>query len=736
MAVTGGPELSTALGPILGWAERGGSKAALLRRILASISDPALPGGVVPVVDGTEMRFYACARTPALWERFRPILTAYVGVTITDFDGGITPPHEGDPVADILRTGGVEVISVIRPRDGTARMAVDALVALVDVLRAAPPETEFAPRSTSQLLTLFRMAIAAEDRLTAEASIAVLREQMRLDAMNLAFLEVQLDASMGDWQRLRDRWFFDQLCNSRRTPRVTAALAETLYWCDIGPEIGDKDGPALIALFRERCLSTFGRLFTVVPPNPTTPVATMFLLAAASGTVPDQATAKSLVSGTTQPGTDPEFLKDIATRLFGKALLAETPRQPLAIGSTPALEEVIATLEPGVAPTPAQARAAIRAAYALQSICAASRVIDAVRLLNGSQRAALLADRATAAIWNDLLATAGGEAAPATWGAFLAAAPQMAYEDARRWAEAAVLEIPIASELDTPAGVADFITGLQRSFSESEAAFYAVLPHFLEWVRSDPGWPNIAYADLYAEILTLLILGRSRTGDVASAGGLLLSALVSMGVSAQQYEQLLSELAAWLVTAVASRALDPLLDLADVVANNPCPSLEVRDRFWSSLLAAISPHSGRLSSVQVAALQDLSRVLGGSEWVSALVPSASSADAEAAPLPRGFSIGLYTLMDSAGRRVQHALAVVHPEASVQLFTDHVASPRLVQAAEHADLFVVCWAAAKHSATEAIAAARPRRLPTVYPRGVGSASVLREVEDCLARMSVR
>jgi hypothetical protein len=736
VAVTNGPDLPLTLGPILGWSDRGGGKADLLRRILASVSDPALPGGVVPVVDGAEIRFYACARTLALWERFRPILTAYVGVTITDFDGGITPPREGDPVADVLRAGGVELISVIRPRDGTARMAVDALVALVDTLRAAPPETEFAPRSTAQLLTLFRLAIAAEDRQTAEASIAVLREQMRLDAMNLAFLEVQLYASMGDWQGLRGRWFFDQLCNSRRTPRVTAALAETLYWCDIGPEIEDKDGHALVALFRERCLGTFGRLFTVVPPNPSTPVTIMFLLAAASGTVSDHATARSLVSGVLQPGTGPDLVRDIAIRLFGDAILAETPRQPPATGSTPALEEIIAGLEPGVAPTPAQARTAIRAAYALQSICAASRVIDAVRLLNGGQRAKLLGDRATAAIWDDLLAAAGGDAAPATWGAFLAAAPNMAYEEARRWAEAAVLEIPIASELDTPAGVADLITGLQRSFSESEVGFYAVLPHLLEWVRSDPGWPNIAYADLYSEILTLLILGRGRAGDVASAVGVLLNGLLGIGMSGLQYQQVLGELAAWLPTAVASRALDPLLDLADVVANNPCPSAEVRDRFWSSILAAISPHSGRLSPVQIAALQDLSRVLGGSEWVSALVPSASSADAEAAPLPRGFSIGLYTLMDSAGRRVQHALAVVHPEANVQLFTEHVASPRLVQAAEHADLFVVCWAAAKHSATEAIAAARPRRLPTVYPRGVGSASVLREVEDCLARMSVR
>jgi len=72
-------------------------------------------------------------------------------------------------------------------------------------------------------------------------------------------------------------------------------------------------------------------------------------------------------------------------------------------------------------------------------------------------------------------------------------------------------------------------------------------------------------------------------------------------------------------------------------------------------------------------------------------------------------------MVSAGRRVQQALAAVHPEANARLFSDKVASPALVQTAECEDLFVVCWAAAKHSATEAIASPRRSNLTTIYPR---------------------
>ena len=732
VAVTDGPAVLHRIEPHLGWVDRAGEKADLLRQILSSATDPNVPGAIIPFVEGQSLRFLACAGTPSEWERLRPLLLAYVGVTLSDFDGSPRPPHPGDEVAKLLRDSGVEVIAEIIPRHEAGRQCVDALSSLTSTLAAAPPEAEFAPKSTTQLLAAFRMAAAAEDRLSAEASIAALRAEMRLDALNLAFLEVQLDAALGDWLRLRRRWFFEQLCSSRRPPRVTAALAEALYWCEIAPlEVG-LDGSKLVALFQERCLTQFGRLFTVAPSNPSTAVVLTFLLAAASGAVPNRAMALSLLRDAPRAGVDEKAVRAMAARLFGDDILVEGAGTTGAVDNP--LEKALLAVEPDSPATLEQLRAALRAGYALQSISSATRVVETVRSLNPDQRKALLADRATAVIWEELLGIAGGETAPTDWISFLAAALEMPYDSARQWAEAATIEIPIALQLSTPDRTIEFITALQRWFSRSEVTFYPVLPHLLEWIKGDPAWPISSYRDLYLEILELLIIGSGRASEAVSAVGLLLGGLLRVGLTGSQYTDVLGELADWTGTAVAPRDLDPVIDLADIAANNPCPDTDVRDRFWSSLLAAISPHSGRLTSIQIAALQDLALALGAAEWVAGLgQPQPEPGSGQVPGLPPGYQIAIYTLVESAGRRIRAALQAVHPKAQIDLFTDHVATPRLVEAASRADMFVICWAAAKHSATRAISDNRASRLPTVYPRGVGSASVLREIEEQIATL---
>ena len=736
MGLTSGPELATSLEPQLGWAKKSGPKAGLLLRILESVAEPSMPGAVIPVVSEKEIRFYACASTPAAWAQLRQLLMAYVGVTLSDFDGTQRSPEVDDAISGILRSAGADKIGLVHPRPGRAREVVDALAVMIEAVRSAPRETEIAPRSTPQLLTSFRMALAAGDRETASSTVAVLRAQMRLDALNLAFLEVQSDAALADWRALRDRWFFTELCSSRRPPRVTAALAEALYWCEIAPELKGLDGPGLVEVFRQRCLGRYGRLFTVLPPNPAAPVAIMFLLAAAAGPLPDRATAKSILEGSTHwDAADSALVSGIARLLFDDAILDPAREEAPRPGSTPALEGQVAGLRAGVAPGLADAQGAIRAAYALQTLAATRLVVDAINLMSPGDRHQLLSERALAAIWDDLTAAAGERSVPASWTAFLASAAEMPFHQARSWAESAIAEIPITNELDSPARVSAFIDQLQQTFAASEQTVDALLPHLLEWARSEPEWPDPTYRDLYAELLNLVLLGVGRSTEVVAACALLVSGLLAVGIDVKSYRRLLADLAAWVPTAVAPRSLDQLIDLADVVASVPCPDEAARSGLWMAILAALNPFSSRLSPVQVGATAELCRVLGGQEWVETLTAEPSgTADGDRKVLPPGFLIVIYTLMESAGRRIQGVLQKVHPEARVELATDHVANPRLVQLAERAQLFVVCWASAKHAATEAIGEARPSALPTLYPVGVGSSSVLRDVETYLAEIS--
>jgi hypothetical protein len=177
--------------------------------------------------------------------------------------------------------------------------------------------------------------------------------------------------------------------------------------------------------------------------------------------------------------------------------------------------------------------------------------------------------------------------------------------------------------------------------------------------------------------------------------------------------------------------MDWLIDLAEVSVTYACPDIRVREQLWGRILAAMGGLASRLSEPQRVVLQDLSNLLGTPGAWDAIAQSVPAAPAAISPLPKGYSVAVYTLTESVGQRVADSLEHLHPSVRVDLLHSNVADTRLIEVARRADLMVVCWRSAKHAATGAIKQARPPTLPTLYATGKGSSSILAEIEMHLA-----
>jgi len=90
-------------------------------------------------------------------------------------------------------------------------------------------------------------------------------------------------------------------------------------------------------------------------------------------------------------------------------------------------------------------------------------------------------------------------------------------------------------------------------------------------------------------------------------------------------------------------------------------------------------------------------------------------------------VGVYTLQERAGLAAQSLIESRYPGVSVTVRHDKASSTPLVQLANGADIFIVTWQSAKHAATDAITAARPRDRPVVYAAGTGRSSIVRAFE---------
>src|SRR5437764_251645 len=71
----------------------------LLEKVLGSVHDELFPGAVLPLPSGDrQVIYYAVCESSRSWRELAPLLKAFIGVTVTDFEGRPAQMRPEDPV--------------------------------------------------------------------------------------------------------------------------------------------------------------------------------------------------------------------------------------------------------------------------------------------------------------------------------------------------------------------------------------------------------------------------------------------------------------------------------------------------------------------------------------------------------------------------------------------------------------------------------------------------------------
>lgn len=704
-----------------------------IAQIRESASDKTFPGAVLPIACDDRVIFYAVAGTGIEWRKLAPLLTASIGMTTTTFLGRANQGAEDDSIAQVLRARGFFAVSRFEAYGDPKRekYALQALARLRKQLQGAAGFSRALPRSTSQALYEFRVALATGDLPTAEGIVAYLREGMRMDALNLSFLEVRIDEVFGAWDRLVQRALFSSLCQTRRPPAITAAMVEALYQTAIaGAEQAD-DPQAALKAFRGRIFERSGTLFMTCPPEPRAAVGKAFLLATLASPMID----RPLIDSLTQVAQSwrPE------ERRFFERLLTLVPPQPSS-ERAPVAEEVPRVELPNsrkqldlaaqehIPPTPDRAYAVLIAAMDIQTLDASRFAITYVDRLNAAARDELFARPLTQVIWEKLASYGTGNCIPRDWCEWIELLPQMTIAQATTWAEMAVSEHPVEQQLRRQEDVTKLADMLNASPMETQEQLFNALPELVMWIQADSYWPNKAYVALYEQFFELLLLSGNRSPKLYEALSIILSGMLDVGLERAAYSRVLSDLGDMLPELSGSRDLDWLVDLAELVVTYPCPDAAARAGLWSQIISLLAQYGTRVTTPQRTVLTEVAGILGLSDTLAALPTVAAGAGP--APTQRlsldHRMVGIYTLTEGVGERVGRMLRAEYPDVDVRVNHDPVSTPQLRDLARRADIFVVCWLSAKHAGTDAISQARSQDAITLYARGKGSSSIVREM----------
>ena len=714
-----------------GWGTAASAGVARLDAILASIGDEDFPGAILPRRDGNRMVYYALAETPGIWRTLRPLLVAFAGVTLSDFTGRLVPLNSDSAFEKVLIGHGFREAGRFSAHGERTRETalLGALTRMRQTLSRADRSVREVPRTTAQVLRDFRMALATGDREAAEPVLAFLRDNMRLDALNLAFLEVQLGAAFGQWASLLDAPFFASVCRTRRPPAVTAALVEAVYRVRLAPFEAAGDVAGALTAFRSQS-DAYGELFSVLPPALQPPAGKAFLLSGLTSEPPNLpliAAIRSMIEDWSE--ADQTFARSL---LSFQHLEAPVPPSPALPASSPALWTPGQALDMAGDAGPAtvdRARAILIDAAMVATLAAYRVAVEYLGRLDAAARERALTPPALRATWREVSRFAANGHVPGSWSEWARLLPDLDFAEARGWAERAVEEWPIERSIRSQADVGEVVLALQKAATAHEDRVADALPHLVAWVQADPDWPNPLYRPLYEQVAELLLLGAGRTESTLRALNAMVDGLLAMDLDEAHYRRLLGDLSDALNGLGGVNNVDALIDLAELTVIHPCrcPDGRPREDLWGAILSQLQPLGSRLTYSQLALLRDLAEVLGLAELVAALATLPREREAGASSVPRGLVVAVYTLTETVVDRVRRAVNQLYPNIEVRFVHDHVASPPLLALARTADLFVIAWSSAKHAATDAIKHARSPALPIRYANGGGSSSILREIQ---------
>ncbi|MBK6491611.1 MAG: hypothetical protein IPF97_07920 [Sphingomonadales bacterium] len=243
--------------------------AALCADLIQSVVAEALPGALVPIIDSAgSMQIDVAAPTMSDWRRLKPVLLAFAGPTLTDFDGIPKAFDAADPVGTRLLLAEPAVTAIMRlPVDDRSRVAaLRAVLRARDTLARAPELQHSVPVPTGWLLARFQDYLNVGRRDAATKVLDRLRSELRLDALNVKFLEVQLLATFEDWAAIIALPEFSSLCVARRTPAITAILLEALYRTHIAAPFDDENVADTRAAFEGSVQSYLQSMLIASPP--------------------------------------------------------------------------------------------------------------------------------------------------------------------------------------------------------------------------------------------------------------------------------------------------------------------------------------------------------------------------------------------------------------------------------------------------------------------------------------
>ena len=692
---------------------------------------------VLPVfaADGPAVWYGVCNDVHTL-ARMSAELESLVGPSYSDFRGQACDLPDNDEIESALQERFGKCVIRIAPTTANDRQKIADLVFLYQGLLSRRPATpDRTQRPFGRIRGDFDRALLAGNQESATRLLGELAQSGRVSTEQRKCLEIRLLAGLGRWEELaRNHALILSVMDLSLPPQTIVDLVEALYENYITPFEEASSPRTLIEGFRQNVASRYGPLFQERKGIRRPKVLRAFLLFEMTQAELNIERCQTLLAAHADEPAGLALARrwlDSCQETTSVAQFDARERARQAIAD----EDYEVAIDSALKGIPEQwaYSALLRCAVEIHSNQITQRVLALLDEASGSILENLSSkDRARRETLRGTKKTDPSLEAETDWISWARWVANGTYERSPiSVLESAVLKWSVESYAKNPDRCLELARIVGNARGETEQIFRNAFPILVGFFVEQAGNPARGFVPLYGTLLRILAWSGVVSADELELASSLVQALLVVAPSKDAYKECVEDLCEIGASNSSPVHLDWALNIAEVLALFPMQEPEHSLRFFTQIVGLVRSMGHRVNSAQRDVLKILAQDYGCADVMDSIPAPEVPTDAPVSYLAFNGVIGIYTLMEAAGKRAQRLLSQLLPKARVEVNSDGVATESLTALAAAADIFVFAWKSSKHQAYFCAKEARKGR-ELLMPLGKGTASIVRSVLEHLGK----
>ena len=267
-----------------------------------------------------------------------------------------------------------------------------------------------------------------------------------------------------------------------------------------------------------------------------------------------------------------------------------------------------------------------------------------------------------------------------------------------------------------------------NSTDDVEIIFREAYPKLLDAFVLKQSEPVRNFKPLLFQLFTLMVMMEGISADELELVRELVNTLLTIGLSSDEYSELVENLSEILESNFSVLTLAWTLDITEILVINPCSSDNDRLLFFIKVLDLIRKITHRLELFHIVSLKLLCKDFNidvPQEIIQIEKDLKNTDDPEDNVNLSGKTLAIYTLTEGAAKRAKEILENMYQGLNIILNHDKTLTNALDNLAKTADYFIFTSKSAAHQAFYPVS---KRRDDLIYPLGKGSTSIIHSFKE--------